>query len=104
MLVHRIPIKENGKVIAVFGLVTFKNIKDIGRLAAKLSELESQVKLYQKQLNSLRTTRYSFDSIIGKSQLFPSEKGGPAGRSNKPLGVDFRRIRHRQGTFRPVYS
>lgn len=67
MLVHRIPIKDNGKVIAVFGLVTFKNIKDIGRLAAKLSELESQVKLYQKQLNSLRTTRYSFDSIIGES-------------------------------------
>jgi PAS domain S-box-containing protein len=64
MLVQRIPIKENGKVIAVFGQVTFKSIKEVGRLAAKLSELESQVRLYQKQLNSLRTTRYSFDSII----------------------------------------
>ena len=67
MLVQRIPIKDNGKVIAVFGLVTFKNIKELSRLAAKLSELESQVKLYQKQLNSLRTTRYSFDNIIGES-------------------------------------
>ncbi len=67
MLVQRIPIKENGKVIAVFGQVTFKNIKEVGRLAEKLSELESRVRLYQKQLNSLRSTRYSFDSIIGES-------------------------------------
>jgi PAS domain S-box-containing protein len=67
MLVQRIPIKEKGKVIAVLGLVVFKNIKDMGRLATKLSELESQVKLYQKQLNSLRSTRYSFDNIIGES-------------------------------------
>jgi PAS domain S-box-containing protein len=67
MLVQRIPIKENGKVIAVFGQVTFKNIREVGRLATKLSELESQVRRYQKELNSLRTTRYCFDSIIGES-------------------------------------
>jgi PAS domain S-box-containing protein len=67
MLVQRIPIKENGKVIAVFGQVTFKSIKEVGRLAAKLSELESQVRIYQRQLNSLRTARYSFDNIICES-------------------------------------
>lgn len=67
MLVQRIPIKENGKVIAVFGHVLFKNIKDVGKLANKLSELQSQVKRYQKELNSLRSTRYSFDSIVGES-------------------------------------
>jgi PAS domain S-box-containing protein len=67
MLVQRIPIKENGKVVAVFGQVTFKSIKEVGQLAKKLAELESQVRLYEKQLNSMRTTRYSFDSIIGQS-------------------------------------
>ncbi len=67
MLVQRIPIKENGQVIAVFGQVTFKNIEEVGRLAAKLSDLESRVRIYQKELNSLRSTRYSFDSIIGKA-------------------------------------
>lgn len=67
MLVQRIPIKENGKVVAVLGQVIFKDIKDVGRLAQKLSELESKVRLYQKELSSLRTTRYSFDSIIGES-------------------------------------
>jgi len=67
MLVQRIPIKENGKVIAVFGQVVFKDIRDVGKLAQKLSELESKVRIYQKELNSLRSTRYSFDSIVGKS-------------------------------------
>ncbi len=68
MLVQRIPIKEHGKVIAVFGHVLFKNIQDVEKLAQKLSELQSQVKRYQKELSSLRTTRYSFDNIIGKSE------------------------------------
>jgi PAS domain S-box-containing protein len=67
MLVQRIPIKENGKVIAVFGHVLFKNIKDVGKLAERLSELRSQVKRYQKELSSLRSTRYSFENIIGES-------------------------------------
>lgn len=68
MLVQRIPIKDKGKVIAVFGQVVFKDIKDVGRLAQKLSELESRVRLYQKELSALRTTRYSFESIIGESE------------------------------------
>ncbi len=67
MLVQRIPIKEDGKVIGVVGQVTFKSIKEVSRLAAKLSELECQVRLYKKELNSLRSTRYSFDSIVGES-------------------------------------
>jgi len=74
MLVQRIPIKENGKVIAVFGHVLFKNIKDVSALASKLSELQSQVKRYQKELNSLRSTRYSFESIIGDSAPIVSLK------------------------------
>jgi len=69
MLVQRIPIKENGKVIAVFGHVLFKNIKDVGKLAQELSELQSQVKRYRKELDSLRSTRYTFDNIIGESSM-----------------------------------
>jgi PAS domain S-box-containing protein len=67
MLVQRIPVKENGKVIAVIGQVTFKSIKEVSRLAAKLSELECQVRLYKQELNSLRSARYSIDNIIGES-------------------------------------
>ena len=68
MVVQRIPIKKNGKVIAVFGQVMFKDVKDVGKLARKLSMLESKVKLYEEELMTLRSTRYTFDSIIGSSR------------------------------------
>jgi PAS domain S-box-containing protein len=68
MVVQRIPIKRDGKVIAVFGQVMFKDVKDVGRLARKLSLLESKVKLYEQELLNLRSTRYTLESIIGKSR------------------------------------
>lgn len=67
MVVQRIPIKEDSKVIAVFGQVMFKDIKDVSKLAKKLSLLESKVKLYEQELICLRSTRYTFKSIIGNS-------------------------------------
>jgi len=68
MVVQRIPIKKNGKVVAVFGQVMFKDVRDVPKLAKKLSLLESKVKLYEKELFSLRSTRYTFDSIVGDSR------------------------------------
>ena len=66
MIVQRIPIKENGRVIAVFGQVMFKDVKEVTPLATRLSQLQNKVASYQNELNALATTRYSFDSIIGK--------------------------------------
>jgi PAS domain S-box-containing protein len=74
MVVQRIPIKKDGKVIAVFGQVMFKDVKDVGKLARELSLLESKVKLYEEELLSLRSTRYTFDSIIGKSEALRNLK------------------------------
>lgn len=68
MIVQRIPIKKDGKVIAVFGQVIFKDAKEVGALARKLNELESKVKLYQKELDSLRMAKYCIDDIIGESR------------------------------------
>jgi transcriptional regulator with PAS, ATPase and Fis domain len=68
MVVQRIPIKKDGRVIAVFGQVMFKDIRDVRKLATELSLLESKVKLYEEELINLRSTRYTFDSIIGSSQ------------------------------------
>src|SRR5450830_1472721 len=37
MVVQRIPIKQDGKVVAVFGQVMFKHVSDVGKLAKELS-------------------------------------------------------------------
>ncbi|MFH1983722.1 MAG: sigma 54-interacting transcriptional regulator [Pseudomonadota bacterium] len=69
MVVQRIPIKKDGKVLAVFGQVTFKDVRDVHKLASRLSLLESKVKMYEQELMNLRQTRYTFDSIIARSSV-----------------------------------
>ncbi len=67
MVVQRIPIQKDGKVIAVFGQVMFKNVRDVGKLANQLSLLRSKVRLYEQELNRLSSTRYTLDNVIGQS-------------------------------------
>lgn len=68
LVVHRIPIKKRGRVLAVFGLVMFSDVKEVETLAKKLSILETKVKLYEKELLTLRSTRYTLESIVSKSR------------------------------------
>jgi transcriptional regulator with PAS, ATPase and Fis domain len=73
-LVHRVPIKENDRVIAVVGLVLFDSAGTASRLAEKVSFLESKVHLYESELLSLRSTRYTLDSIVGESKVMAALK------------------------------
>jgi len=68
MVVQRIPITMDGKVIAVYGQVMFKNVRDVQALAKKLNFLESKVEFYEKELESLRSSKYTIDHIVGKSE------------------------------------
>ena len=74
MVVQRIPIKQNGKVVAVYGQVMFKHVSDVGKLAKELSFLQSKIKLYEEELLSLRAERYTFDSILGTNPAILSLK------------------------------
>jgi transcriptional regulator with PAS, ATPase and Fis domain len=68
MVVQRIPIHIDGKLVAVFGQVMFENIKDVQVLASKLSFLESKVKFYEKELEDLRSSKYGLKNIAGQSR------------------------------------
>ena len=89
MVVQRIPIKRDGKVIAVFGQVMFKDVRDVGKLAKKLSLLESKVELYEQELISLRATRYTFDSIAGTSETIKllKKEALKAAATNLPVAI-----------------
>ena len=67
IIVQRIPVKKDNRVIAVFGRVMFSDVREVTKLAKKVGDLESKVKLYESQLLSLRSTRYTFESIVGES-------------------------------------
>jgi PAS domain S-box-containing protein len=87
MVVQRIPIFKDGEVVAVFGQVMFKDIRDVQKLAQELSLLESKVRLYEEELSNLRATRYTFDSIIGKSDIVTALKkeARRAARNRSPV-------------------
>lgn len=74
MIVQRIPIMQDGKVLAVFGQVMFKNVRDLQSLARKLNVLESKVALYEKELISLRASKYTINNIIGRSEKITEVK------------------------------
>jgi transcriptional regulator with PAS, ATPase and Fis domain len=68
MVVQRIPIKMDGEVIAVYGQVMFKNVRDVHALSRKLNLLESKVEFYEKELESLRASKYTINNIVGESK------------------------------------
>ena len=68
MVVQRIPIKMGEEVIAVYGQVMFKNVRDVHALSRKLNLLESKLELYEKELESLRSSKYTINHIVGKSE------------------------------------
>ncbi len=67
-IVQRIPIKQNEKVIAVLGIVSFESIDEINKLLKKINVLEKKVKLYEQEIHSLRSVRYTIDSFTGQSK------------------------------------
>jgi len=73
-LVHRVPLKEGGKVIAVLGLVLFENADTAIKLAEKVTFLESKLELYEKELKFLSAGRYTFDNIVGANPAFVEVK------------------------------
>jgi len=68
MVVQRIPIEIEGQGMFVFGQVMFKDVRDVHTLAKKLNDLESKIELYEKELASLRSSRFTLDHIIGESE------------------------------------
>ena len=70
MIVQRIPIEQNGKVVAVFGQVMFKDIRDLQNLARKLNMLESKVAIKLPMVVTVNTTHlYSILNFTVNSRL-----------------------------------
>jgi PAS domain S-box-containing protein len=87
MVVQRIPIMIDGKIAAVFGHVMFKDVQDISKLARELHLLESKVQVYEQELKTLRSTRYTIDSIVAasSSMLTLKKAAQKAALSNLPV-------------------
>lgn len=87
MVVQRIPVKIDGQGTFVYGQVMFKDVRDVRTLAKELNLLESKVELYEKELTSLRSSKYTFENIIGESPVIKEAKNLAlrAAQTNAPV-------------------
>lgn len=87
MVVQRIPVKIDGQGTFVYGQVMFKDVRDVRALAKELNLLESKVELYEKELTSLRSSKYTFENIIGESPVIKEAKNLAlrAAQTNAPV-------------------
>lgn len=75
MVVQRVPIRdEAGKIIGAVGQVMFRDVAEITELAQKLNLLESKLEHYERELEHLRSSKYTIDHIIGTSWAIEEAK------------------------------
>ena len=74
IIVHRIPIVENGKSLAVFGLLMFTSIEDLMALAEKNQKINDELAYYKTKFIELQSSKYSLDSILGHGVVIQTLK------------------------------
>lgn len=87
LVVQRVPIRdESGRIVCAFGQVMFE-VQELQDLVTRLKILESKVEYYERELDSLRASRYTFDHIIGGSAALKEAKrlALKAARSMSPV-------------------
>jgi len=65
---HLIPVIDKGEAVASFGIILFQNVEDLLRLTVQSEDLRRELDYYKKELKSFQSTRYSIDTILGKSK------------------------------------
>lgn len=74
MVCSRIPILENGKVVAVVGKVMFQDVDDLFAMIDRFRKLKSELEFYKSELNKRLGAKYSFENIVGASPAIEKVK------------------------------
>ena len=68
MICSRIPIVEDGRLVAVVGKILFKDVDDLFSMTGRFRSLTKELDFYKTELRRQLGARYSFDSIAGRSE------------------------------------
>ncbi|MEW5913473.1 MAG: sigma 54-interacting transcriptional regulator [Thermodesulfobacteriota bacterium] len=66
VILNRIPIRREGRIIGVVGLFLFKE-KELFDLVNKLKRYQMKLKKYEQQIQNIFAADYELDDIIGQS-------------------------------------
>jgi PAS domain S-box-containing protein len=65
-IVHRIPIKKDGRVIGAIGKVMFRQLNEVSELFKRLQKAENKASFYHQQLQKSETARFTWDHILSE--------------------------------------
>lgn len=86
MIANRTPLKVDGHIIGVVGVVLFRDMHDLSNLNSEIRHLLAEVEWYKRQLNQQTGVKYFIHDIIGSSDaiLEIKEKMKKIAPSNLP--------------------
>ncbi len=74
LVVKRVPIMDNGRVVAAIGMVMFKDVQEVRELYSRLNMLERRIQVYQRELDKVWASKYRFAHILGISAAITAVK------------------------------
>ena len=74
ILVNRIPLRENGRVIGALSMTLFDTPEQIQTLLQRVDFLDKKVNAYARRIKSALRANYTIDSILGRSPAITAFK------------------------------
>ncbi|MEH7118523.1 sigma 54-interacting transcriptional regulator [Neobacillus vireti] len=87
MIVHRIPILKEGKVVGAIGMIIFHGVTELYNILGRMQELSRQVSGNGKLANTSYKELDSFEKIIGQSSQIQAVKRVARKVANTPSTV-----------------
>lgn len=77
-IVHRIPIKKDGRVIGAIGKVMFRQLNEVSELFKRLQKAESKASFYHQELKKSEAARFTWDHIFSEDPYMEKLKKSAA--------------------------
>ncbi|MGD9577432.1 MAG: sigma-54 interaction domain-containing protein [Syntrophorhabdus sp.] len=73
-VVTRFPIIKNGEILGSVGRVVFGELEAVKQLSQQIQKLEAKILQYKEDLKTITSANYTFDNILGVSQVMVDTK------------------------------
>lgn len=101
-VIHRFPLlDDNNKIIGAMSITICKDVKEIQDILVKYNLIKSKLNYYEKEIQKLRSAKYSFSNIIGEGEKieFTIKLAKKYANSNSPI-----LITGNSGTGKEIFS
>jgi transcriptional regulator with PAS, ATPase and Fis domain len=74
MVADRIPLYHNDKLVGAVGSVIFRDLSELDSYVKHVQSMEKQLEFYKTELRKALGGNYTFENIVGESQLMKRAK------------------------------